>query len=180
MSVATAAEQGVYYALADYAGLTRRLFIDLVDFVVAVAATAALLGAASSFAPRLMEVPGFGLGVIAAVWLGYFVFLKASRYRTLGYVLGGARIVNYRGERPGIPRLVGRLVFVLGGPLNFLMDAFWLTGDDNRQALRDKFASTYVIRHTAVPAGWGRLRYRTYTFWGMTFIFREVERMAKG
>lgn len=96
-----------------------------------------------------MEVPGFGLGVIAAVWLGYFVFLKASRYRTLGYVLGGARIVNYRGERPGIP-------------------------------LRDKFASTYVIRHTAVPAGWGRLRYRTYTFSGMTFMFREVERMAKG
>jgi hypothetical protein len=60
--------------------------------------------------------------------------------------------------------------------LNFLFDAFWLTGDENRQALRDKFASTYVISQDALPAGWGRVRYRNYTFWGMTFMFREVDR----
>jgi uncharacterized RDD family membrane protein YckC len=174
--MATEAEQGVYYELTDYAGLGRRLLIDLVDFPVAVATTAALLAATSFLAPQLLDVPGFGLGVIAVVWLGYFVLLKASPYRTLGYVLAGARIVNYRGERPGIPRLVGRLMFVVGGPMNFLFDALWLTGDRNRQALRDKFASTYVIRHNAVPAGLGRVHYRNYTFWGMTFMFREVDR----
>ena len=63
--------------------------------------------------------------------------------------------------------------------MNFPFDAFWLTGDQNRQALRDKFASTYVVRQNAVPAGLGRVRYRNYTFWGMTFIFREVERAAR-
>ena len=138
--------------------------------------TAALLAACSFLAPQLLDVPGFGLVVVVLVWTGYFVFLKASPYRTLGYVLGRARIVNYRGQRPGIPRLMGRLLFVIGGPMNFLFDALWLTGDKNRQALRDKFASTYVVRHEAVPVGWGRVRYRTYTFWGMTFIFREVDR----
>ena len=175
----TEVEEGVYYALTDYAGLGRRLLIDVVDFFVAVAATAVVLAAASFLAPPLLDVPGFGLGIIVVVWMGYFVFLKASPYRTLGYVLAGARIVNYRGERPGIPRLIGRLMFVIGGPMNFLFDAFWLTGDHNRQALRDKFASTYVVRQHAVPAGVGRVRYRNYTFWGMTFIFREVERSAR-
>ena len=29
-------------------------------------------------------------------------------------------------------------------------------------------------------AVWGRLRYRNYTFWGMTFMFREVARGSKG
>jgi uncharacterized RDD family membrane protein YckC len=182
MSVVTAApepEQGVYYAFTDYAGLIRRLLIDLVDFLVAVAVIAALLTSTSFLAPQLLDVPGFALGIIAAVWLGYFVFLKASPYRTLGYVMAGARIVNYRGERPGIPRLFGRLLFVVAGPMNFLFDALWLTGDQNRQALRDKFACTYVVRQRAVPAGLGRVRYRTYTFWGMTFMFREVERLQR-
>jgi RDD family protein len=172
------AERGVFYAITDYAGLMRRLFIDLVDFIVAMAISVVMLKATASVAPDLLDVPRLRLGALAAVWISYFVLLKASPYRTLGYVVGRVRIVNYRGERPGIPRLVGRLAFVLGGPLNFLFDAFWLTGDENRQALRDKFASTYVIRQNAVPAGWGRLRYRNYTCWGMTFMFREVQRVV--
>ena len=32
VTMATEAEQGVYYELTDYAGLGRRLLIDLVDF----------------------------------------------------------------------------------------------------------------------------------------------------
>jgi uncharacterized RDD family membrane protein YckC len=172
----TNTDQGVYYDVRDYAGLIRRLLVDLVDFVVAVAASAVALAATSLLGPRVLDLPGVRLGVLALVWIGYLVILKASPYRTLGYRLGKARIVNYRGERPGIPRLIGRLAFVLGGPLNFLFDALWLTGDENRQALRDKFASTYVIRDGCVPAGWGRVCYRNYTFWGMTFMFREVQR----
>jgi hypothetical protein len=66
------------------------------------------------------------------------------------------------------------LVFV--GPLNFVLDLFWLTGDRDRQALRDKFAGTYVIRKDASPAGSGTVVMRTYMFWGMTFLFKEVRR----
>jgi hypothetical protein len=60
------------------------------------------------------------------------------------------------------------------GPLNFLIDLMWLTGDANRQAIRDKFAGTYVVRQDAMPAGTGPILVRTYMFWGMTFLFREV------
>ena len=43
-----------------------------------------------------------------------------------------------------------------------------------RQAIRDKFAGTYVVRLDATPAGSAPIRVRTYMFWGMTFLFREV------
>ena len=49
---------------------------------------------------RLRHTPGHEIASLAmlVVWLGvwtlYFVVLKGSRFRTVGYVLAGARIVN--------------------------------------------------------------------------------------
>ena len=163
---------GVYYELRDYATLWRRLLIDVVDVPVALAISVALVAAAAEFD----DTPELLVAVLASVWFGYFVLLKASRYRTLGYIVAKARIVDLAGDRPGIFSLILRLMFVVGGPLNSLIDLLWLTGDPYRQALRDKFASTYVIRQDAVPIGAGVVRVRTYTFWGMTFLFREVTR----
>jgi len=106
------------------------------------------------------------------------VLLKRSKFRTVGYVVAGAKIVNLKGERPSILSLFGRLLFAFVGPLNALIDLFWLTGDVDRQALRDKFASTYVVKRNAIPAGTGTIVFRTYMFWGMTFLFKEVKRGA--
>lgn len=163
---------GVYYELEDYASVWRRLLIDAVDFPVALALSVVVAAVASGFD----EAPGLLVAALTIVWFVYFVLLKASRYRTLGYIVAKARIVNLTGDRPGVFSLILRLLFVIGGPLNSLIDLFWLTGDPDRQALRDKFASTYVIREDAVPVGSGIVRLRTYTFWGMTFLFREVTR----
>jgi uncharacterized RDD family membrane protein YckC len=120
-------------------------------------------------------IGGIALLIFAAVWFVYFVLLKRSRIGTVGYALAGARIVNLRGERPGIAALTVRLLFVVAGPLNFLVDLLWISSDQNRQALRDKFAHTYVIRATAIPIGTGRVVYRTYTVFGATMLFQEVE-----
>ena len=114
----------------------------------------------------------------ALVWFGYFVLLKGSRFRTLGYVIAAAQIVSLKGERPSILSLTGRLLFALAGPLNFFLDILWLTGDGDRQALRDKFAGTYVVRRHSRPAGVGTIVLRTYMFSGMTFLFKEVRRAA--
>jgi uncharacterized RDD family membrane protein YckC len=113
-----------------------------------------------------------------AVWFAYFVLLKRSTFRTLGYRAAGAQIVNLQGGRPTIPSLLARLFFAFVGPLNCLIDLFWLTGDANCQAIRDKFAGTYVVRQHASPAGTGAIVVRTYMFWGMTFLFREVKAAA--
>jgi uncharacterized RDD family membrane protein YckC len=108
------------------------------------------------------------------VWVLYFVVLKGSSFRTAGYVLAGARIVNLRGERPGYLPLFGRLAFAVLGPFNFLVDLLWVSSDPRRQALRDKFAHTYVVRKNAVPIGMGKIVYAIYMVFGMTLLFAEV------
>src|SRR5262249_52952923 len=109
---------GVYYRREDYAGMARRLIIDLVDVPVAVMLPAAVVVAASTLAPNL-ATPGIILLLGTAVWFSYFVLLKRSNIRTAGYRLAGARIVNLQGERPGILCLVVRICFTVAGPLNF-------------------------------------------------------------
>jgi uncharacterized RDD family membrane protein YckC len=173
------AATGVYFRREDYAGLWRRFLIDAVDFPIVLALSALVLVAPVATGHQPHQAPGLFLALLAAVWFGYFVLLKGSRYRTAGYVLGGARIVNLRGDRPSYGSLALRLVFLAVGPVNAVLDVFWLTGDLDRQALRDKFASTYVVLKDAVPAGTGPIRLRIYTFSGMTFLFREVQRPAR-
>jgi uncharacterized RDD family membrane protein YckC len=169
---------GVYFKREDYAGLWRRLLIDAIDFPVVVALSAALLWGLVAAGLQPEDAPWIVLLLLASVWFGYFVALKRSRYRTLGYVIARARIVDLNGDRPGFGGLTLRLLFVTLGPMNALFDVLWMTGDPDRQALRDKFASTYVIRKDALPDGTGRIRHRTYAFWGMTFLFKEVSRGA--
>lgn len=167
------AEHGVYYALPDYIGVWRRLGIDLVDVVVAASLSVVL----SAFLLWLLSNGDqLALGLLAvwiSVWFGYFVLFKRSR-RTVGYLLARARIVNLQGDTPSIASLFIRMLFAALGPLNLLFDLFWIPGDPCRQALRDKFAHTYVIRRDASPAGTGRIAYAQYTLLGASYLFKEV------
>lgn len=166
---------GVYYRPEDYLSVGKRMLIDTVDTLVALVVS---IGITVAFAFLLPEGAVLGIAILVTwtvVWLSYFVFLKRSRYRTLGYRLAGARVVNLQGETPGVASLVGRLLFVVGGPVNFLLDLVWISSDPARQAVRDKFAHTYVIRKDAVPAGRGKVAYRTYLMFGTTFLFQEVQ-----
>jgi uncharacterized RDD family membrane protein YckC len=169
---------GVYFRREDYLGFVRRFLIDAIDLPIAVVLSVLALSGAFWLVPGLEEIPDVSLLILCSVWFGYFVLLKRSRFRTPGYVIMGARIVGLTGERPSISSLVARLLFVVGGPLNFVLDVLFLTGDEDRQALRDKFAGTYVVRRHASPAGVGPIVIRTYMFAGMTFLFREVKRIA--
>lgn len=166
---------GVYYAPSDYLGTGKRLLIDVVDVFAAIILS--LLATAIGFFVVTTEESN-ELVVLTAwfvVWFAYFVLLKRSRFRTLGYVMARARIVNLQGERPSISSLTIRFLFAMFGPLNLLFDLFWIPSDPARQALRDKFAHTYVIRGDASPAGSGVVTYAPYTILGGSFIFQEVK-----
>jgi uncharacterized RDD family membrane protein YckC len=166
---------GVFYRQEDYISVGKRLLIDTVDTIVALVASLAITLLLVLIVP---EGEMLGTGILAtwvAIWIGYFVLLKRSRYRTFGYMLAGARVVNLQGEVPSIASLLGRLLFVVGGPANFLLDLVWVSSDPARQAIRDKFAHTYVIRKAAVPTGTGTIVYRTYNMFGTTFLFQEVK-----
>jgi len=88
------------------------------------------------------------------------------------------RLVNLGGKPVSLWRSVLRFFFALIGPLNYGLDLLWIPGDPSRQALRDKFAATLVIRVSAVPIGYSRVIYRRYYFMGWTFVFEEVEGTA--
>src|SRR5262249_55847933 len=117
---------GVVYRPEDYIGVGKRLLIDFVDTGAALVGCILLTLMLWYLWPHDQSL---GLAIVmtwTAVWIGYFVFLKRSRFRTLGYALSGARIVNLQGRRPSIYSLVIRLLFVVGGPANFVVDLFWI------------------------------------------------------
>lgn len=162
---------GVYFRPNDYAGFWRRLLIDSVDLVVIGVVCVTLFVIVWMVFPS----PSLILGTWAAACFSYFVLLKRSSAGTLGYRLCGVRIVGQDGETPGLSSLTLRLMFGVLGPLNWLVDLIWLSGDTHRQALRDKLAGTYVVRKDARPAGTGKIVYRRYDILFYNFLFREVE-----
>ena len=169
---------GVVYATDDYIGVGKRLLIDVVDMLVATVASVLLTLLFVLIWPWRNSAGLIALGLWATVWLGYLVLLKRSRFRTLGYRLAGAKIVNLQGQTPSVASLLIRLLFVVGGPANFVFDLFWIPSDECRQAIRDKFAHTYVVRNSAVPVGSAQLVYRTYNMLGATFYFLEIRKEA--
>jgi uncharacterized RDD family membrane protein YckC len=165
--------EGVYYRRDDYAGVWRRLLIEVIDTIVAIAISVGVSVLLLAFLPEDL----LGWTILSAwiiIWFVYFVILKRTRFRTLGYIIGGVRIVNLQGDNPGLTPLSIRLIFAILGPFNTLIDLFWIPGDGRRQALRDKFANTYVIRKDALPAGQGRVVYARYSIMAWNFLFQEV------
>ena len=114
----------------------------------------------------------------AATIYGYFVIMKHSRFRTIGYRLGRVRIVDAYGQLPSQWALSLRLLFAVVGPLNVVLDMLWIPSDPCKQSLRDKLAHSYVVKESAQAAGRARVVYRDYFILGMAFVFQEIEPLA--
>jgi uncharacterized RDD family membrane protein YckC len=171
-------EEGVYYPKEAYAGFLLRLMVELIDIVLA-SALCFLFAIGLVVGPFRIEpfTPLFGDVLLTGwifIWFAYFVPLKGSRLNTLGYRIGKIRIVNLQGNPPSLYSLTLRLMFAIIGPLNILLDLIWLTSDPNRQALRDKFAHTYVIKRDAQVAGRGKIVYQRFSIFGWNLLFPEV------
>jgi hypothetical protein len=171
-------EDGVYYCKDDYAGVWLRLFIEAVDFVIAFTISILCTVVVLALLPQDDFLRRAILLTWVTIWFGYFVILKRTRIRTLEYLLGGVKVVNLRGAQPGIISLTIRLLFAVIGPINVIIDLVWISGDSQRQAMRDKLAGTYVIKNQAQPAGHGKIIYTSYSIMAWNFVFREVQEPA--
>lgn len=173
-----ASQEGVYFRREDYGPFWTRALADLIDLAV-FAVVSLLLSLPVLFLSLSDRV---ALDVVLMIWVGvalcYFVILKRSRIHTFGYRIGRIRTVGLDGKPPSYLSLVLRLCFGMLGPLNWLLDLIWISNDDNRQALRDKFAKTYVIKANAQPAGYGKIVFRYYSICGGNWLFQEVESAA--
>ncbi|RLB66996.1 MAG: hypothetical protein DRH08_04800 [Deltaproteobacteria bacterium] len=164
---------GVYYPKSAFLGVWLRFLIGVIDLVVvgfvsAIVATLVL----SLFPPAISEIAA-SFAVIT-ICLVYYIVLKRSEFRTVGYRMFHVRVVNLRGQRPSVFQMVNRFSFMLLGPLNGIVDLLWISSDESKQALRDKWSQTYVIRDTAEPKGYGPIAMQRYGIMGFNFLFAEV------
>lgn len=111
--------RGVYFQRDDYATFPRRLMVDLIDLAIF-----AILLLLSSIALAYLFVNDRGARIQDLVFLAglaiavlYFVVLKRSRFRTLGYRIGRVKVVDLNGRAPSYWSLVVRMLFGLLGPL---------------------------------------------------------------
>lgn len=166
---------GVYFRREDYAPFWLRLLVDVIDLLAFGSMCAALTAAVAIVIPVSRSMVNLILLAWVATAFSYFVILKRSRFRTLGYRLGRIRIVGLDGQPPTYFSLSLRLMFAIFGPLNWLVDLAWLSGDAHRQALRDRFASTHVVKEKSQPVGQGKVVFNYYDIFFYNCLFREVE-----
>jgi uncharacterized RDD family membrane protein YckC len=168
--------EGVYFNREEYASFWLRLIVEVIDISVIMAISIASTVFITEYFSVSKQLINFIFLLWVGLWFVYFVLLKRSSFGTLGYKLCKIRVVNLYGEPPSILALTFRLMFAILGPLNMLFDLIWLSGDDNRQSLRDKFAKTYVVKRNAIAIGTGKLTYRDYYFLGYSLMFCEVKK----
>jgi uncharacterized RDD family membrane protein YckC len=167
--------EGVYFRREDYASFWLRALVDVIDFVVVGVVCAVLVIPLAAILEPDRLLLNLTFATCAAVAFCYFVVLKRSRFRTVGYRVGRVRIVGLDGLPASWGALTMRLGFAFLGPMNWLLDLTWLSTDWHRQALRDKLARTYVVKVGAQPMGKGKIVLRYYEVFFYNFLVREVE-----
>jgi uncharacterized RDD family membrane protein YckC len=83
--------------------------------------------------------------VSVTVMLGYHIFFVFVAGRTPGKALMGVRVLRTDGSRPTIWQTILRTLGYIVSGLPLLLGFFWVLIDDQRQALHDKLARTYVV-----------------------------------
>jgi uncharacterized RDD family membrane protein YckC len=82
----------------------------------------------------------YGLAAIA-----YYPYFWHTRGATPGKQALGLRVVNDRGENPGLGNAIGRYLGYIVSAIPFYLGFFWILGEQKR-GWHDLMAGTYVIK----------------------------------
>jgi uncharacterized RDD family membrane protein YckC len=169
--------EGVYYRKADHARIARRLVSDVVDAIVLLFAVMVV----GTVCTAMMGPTDRAVMWIMIIWPAicyiYLVILKPSKVRSLGYIVADLKIVTIKGHRPSLPRMTFRLgLAFLGSWFIPPLELIWVGIDDDSQTLRDRYASTYVVRARAEPVGRGSIHLTRYMALGWNLMFPVVTR----
>ncbi len=167
---------GTYFRRQDYAGFARRSLVEAIDLSVMGIMCLFFLIVLAALSPLKKMTVDLVLIVVFALLFGYFVVLKRSSFRTLGYRAGHVRIVGLNGETPGWSLLTLRFLFIFLGPLNWMVDLVFAAGDECGQTIHDKFVATYIVKVEAEPAGNGRVVQKYWDLFGLSLLLLEIER----
>jgi len=167
-------ESGVSYKSSDYAGLWRRVAIAFIDIAFLFLLFFIMANLWFSLNPESESLPDNSLWFAFLASYLYLGVLKASRFRTLGYIMAGVRIVDLKGCKPSWFKMFFRYVLMIAGPVDLILDIIWLTGEETRQTFRDKYVGTYVINKTAQPISQGPIVKKEMNVMGLHLLFPEV------
>jgi hypothetical protein len=167
-------ENATYFRSEDYAGAAARLAIVVIDSVV-------LVGGLIVLVIISMILDGFVKGG-EFVWyllfppfcLLYLGLLHASRFGTIGYLLLGYKLVDYRGKRPALWRELVRGSLLLILPFEVISDVTGSRCPYTRQQFWDRIAETAVVRKGAQPVGQTALVSHFEFSLGLNWVTREA------
>jgi uncharacterized RDD family membrane protein YckC len=169
---------GVYFSQNDYASLLLRFLIIGIDAAVLLAISIIIGLILYPINRGFDTLIGHTITVMIPISYLYLAIYKRTDQSTLGYRFLGVKIINLEGKRPSIWQMTLRFLILFFGPFNFFVDILWLTGEENKQTLRDKMFGTYVIKRQAQVKGTGKIIYYQQMFLGWNWMFREVERTS--
>ena len=144
-----------------FAGFGYRVASFLLDAGVPLAAGVAAAVAAGG-KEEWQSGGGDTVLVLTAIVVWFLVTSVAMgvfRGQSLGKKLVGTRVVQVGGAPAGFGTSIlrdqlARVLYIV--PLFFLLDSIWAAASEQRQTLRDKMTSTYVVRESATaPRAWG-------------------------
>jgi uncharacterized RDD family membrane protein YckC len=130
---------GVYFSQKDYASLLQRFLIIGIDTAVLLAIFIILIIIGLSIGnPNRGFDPAHIIGVMVPISYLYLAIYKRTDQSTIGYRVLGVKTINLEGKRPSIWQMTLRFSILFFGSFNFFVDILWLTGEENKQTLRDK------------------------------------------
>jgi uncharacterized RDD family membrane protein YckC len=171
--MATKERFGPIYRPQDYPGVFKRMAVDLVDFAaVGIGAVALVAALEAGLRGRAASAACLAFLIAAMAYLGPY---KATGLPTLGYLVFGVKVTDMEGRRISLWQATSRLAFMLAGPVNILVDFFWMYNGPLRQTLRDKLCGTVVVEKDAVKVADGRVVFKVVHGMGYRLICEEVE-----
>ncbi len=166
---------GVFYDKGGYAGFIRRVIASAIDLLVMLLISLVILFTLNCFIYDEAVYITFNFLLITLISVWYLALLKRSGFRTIGYILAGVKIVDLKGGKPSIVKMILRVFLSVIGPFEFIPDIFWIMSESTRQTLRDKFIGTYVVRKDAVPVGRAEFQDVTLGVMAWTLVYREIK-----
>jgi uncharacterized RDD family membrane protein YckC len=166
---------GVIYRKKEYAGFLKRVVISLVDIIIISVVSACCLYITDFIFYSEDTYYNFNFFFTLAFCIFYLAILKRSKIRTVGYIITRVKIVDLKGQKPSIFKMILRVLLLFLGPFELFFDIIWLTSEATKQTLRDKYVGTYVINQHAVPIRKGKLQNVSLGFMGWNLMYREVQ-----
>ena len=165
---------GVYYAKPDYAGFWLRVLawcIDIMIILLILWSYFLVFNYYSQWSESEFKIL-FWLSLVTCHI--YLVVIKNTKISTVGFWLTNIRVVDLHGNKPSFLKMTFRFLLLSIGPFELVTDLLWLTGEETKQTLRDKFVGTYVVKKSAFPCGTAKIVQKRLCFLGWNLLFSEV------